>query len=286
MKESLEKPKVSIIIPTYNSDKTLGECFKSINSQSYPFCEVTVVDNFSTDTTLKIAKKFGARIIQRKCNPALARNIGIANATGKYVLFIDSDQVLSSSVAEECVKICENEKVGMIRIPEVFIGKSFWGFCSAVWKNYYEKVEQSYGDSRLIIRDEPRFFIKEQIVRVGMLDPSLLWGEDYDLYEKLKKVGVKEASCASKVYHYEPTSIKGIMIRNLRYGKSMPMFMRQTKKKIFSPMLKHALLTFGKVLRSFKKSPTIIAGCAILLFLKTYSMMMGLIIGFIGRFPR
>lgn len=279
MEENLEKPKVSVIIPTYNSGETLAECLKSVHGQNYPFYEVIVVDNFSNDDTLKTAKEFGAKVIQQKCNPALARNIGIADSTGKYILFLDSDQVLSPSVVEECVRECENEKVGMVRIPEVFTGESFWSFCSAVWKNYYERVEQLYGASENIIRGEPRFFIKEQITRVGMLDATLLWGEDYDLYEKLKKANVKEAKCKSKIYHHELISIRKIMIKNLCYGKSMPIFMQQTRKQIFPLLLRHALLTFREVFRSFKKSPAIIVGCAVLLCLKTYFMVIGLLIG-------
>lgn len=279
MEESLEKPKVSIIIPTYNSGGTIGECLKSVHGQSYPFYEVIVVDNFSNDDTIKIATDFRAKIIQRKCNPALARNIGVDNSTGKYILFLDSDQVLSPLIVEECAKKCKNEKVGMVMIPEVFIGKSFWSFCSAVWKNYYGQVEQLYGVSENIVHGKPRFFIKEQITRVGMLDASLLWGEDYDLYEKLKKANIKEASCKSKLYHYELTSIRKIMIKNLRYGKSTPIFIQQTKKQIFPLLLRHALLTFKEVFRNFKKSPAIIVGCTILLCLKTYSMSIGLLIG-------
>jgi glycosyltransferase involved in cell wall biosynthesis len=279
MEESLEKPKVSIVIPTYNSEETLAECLKSVHSQNYPFYEVIVVDNFSNDGTLKTAKEFGAKIIQRKCIQALARNIGITNSTGKYILFLDSDQVLSPSVIEECVRKCESESFGMVRIPEVFIGKSFWGSCSAAWKNCYSKVEELYGASENIITGEPRFFVKEQIIHVGMLDASLLWGEDHDLYDRLKKMKLKEAWCRSKLYHYEPTSIKKILVKNLRYGKSMPIFMQQTKKQIFPLLLRHALLTFREVFKNFKKSPAIIVGCAVLLYLKTYSIMIGLLIG-------
>lgn len=280
MEKSLEKPKVSIIIPTYNSGKTLAKCLRSVNDQSYPFYEIIIIDNFSTDNTLEIAQNFEAKIIQKKCNPALARNIGVANSTGKYILFMDSDQILSPSVIEECVEKCEKENVGMVRIPEVFIGKSFWSTCSAVWKNYYKKVEQSYEASENIIRGEPRFFIKEQISRVGMIDAALIWGENYDLYEKLRKTGVKEALCGSNVYHYEPVSLGKIVIKNLRYGKSMPIFLKQTKKQIIPLLLRQALLTFREVLKSFKP-PMIIAGCTVLLFFKTYSMVIGLLTGLI-----
>jgi glycosyltransferase involved in cell wall biosynthesis len=279
MEKSPEKTRVSIIIPTYNSEITFAECLKGVRSQSYPFYEIVVVDNFSNDDTVRMAKEFGAKIIQQKCNPALARNLGVVNSTGKYILFLDSDQVLSMSVIEECVKKCENEKVGMVSIPEVFIGRGFWSFCSATWKNCYSKVEKLYGASENIATGIPRFFVKEQITRVGILDAVLLWGEDYDLHNRLKKVGIKEVSCKSKLYHYEPTSIKNILLKNFRYGKSMPVFMQQTKKKVFPLMLRHALLTFVEVFRNFKKSPAIVMGCAVLICIKSYSMVIGLLLG-------
>ena len=278
MEESLEMPKVSIIIPTYNSGETLAECLKSIHGQNYLFYEVIVVDNFSSDDdTLKIAKEFGAKIIQQKCNPALARNIGIANSTGKYILFLDSDQVLSPSVIEECVRECESESFGMVRVPEVFIGRNFWSSCSAVWKNCYQKVEQCRTDEN-VIRGEPRFFVKKQIIRAGMLNVALLWGENYDLYNKLKKMDIKETLCKSELCHYEPTSVRKILVKNFRYGKSMPIFVQYTRKQIFKLMFRQSLLTFNEVFENFKKSPAIIWGCAILLCLKTYSMMIGLLI--------
>jgi len=275
----MEKPEVSIIVPTYNSGETLAESLKSIKGQTYPSYEVVVVDNFSSDDTLKKAKEFKAKTMQQKCNAALARNIGVTNSVGRYILFIDSDQILSPTVVEECVEKCLNEKAGMVRIPEIFIGKGFWGSCSAVWKNYYQKVEQLYTAYGNILSGEPRFFVREQITRVGMLDTALIWGEDYDLYEKLKKANVKEAVCKSSVYHYELTSLKGILVKNLYYGKYIPIFMKHTQKQIFPLMLRHALLTLKEISRNFKSSPATIVGCAILLCLKTYTLIVSLPVG-------
>jgi len=286
MESSLVKPKVSIIIPTFNSENTLSQCLKGVLSQSYPFYEVIVVDNFSNDGTVRIANEFGVKILQQKCNPALARNAGINNSTGEHILFLDSDQILSAAVINECVEKCEYEKAGMVHIPEVFIGEGFWSSCSAVWKNYYVKFETLNGAIDDIAIGKPRFFVKEHIIRAGMLDAGLLWGEDFELYNRLKKMSIKESSCKSQLFHYEPLSIKNILVKNFHYGKSMPVFRQQTRKQVFPLLFKQALLTFRKVFRDFQRSPSIIAGCAILLYLKTYSTMMGLIAGFIRRFSR
>jgi glycosyltransferase involved in cell wall biosynthesis len=277
MEESLEKQKVSIIIPTSSSGETIEECLRSVQGQNYPSTEVIIVDNFSKDGTLEAAKEFGAKTIQQKCSPAKARNIGVDNSTGRYVFFLDSDQVLSPTVIAECVERCEDEKVGMVIIPEVFIGKGFWSSCSAAWKNCYEEVARLYGDRRNIIRNIPRFFIKKEITRLGMLDTSLHWGEDYDLYRKLRRANVRETESKSKIYHNELTSIRKTMIKNLRYGKSMPIFVQQTRQQIFPSMFEDAFLTFRKVFKNFKNAPFVIIGCGVLLCIKSYSTMIGLL---------
>jgi hypothetical protein len=110
-----------------------------------------------------------------------------------------------------------------------------------------------------------------------MFDNSLHWGEDYDLYRKLKNVNVREAECRSNIYHHELVSIRDILIKNLRYGQSMPVFMEQTKKQIFPLMSEHALLTFLNVLKNFKNSPSAVVGCAVLICIKSYSMAIGLL---------
>jgi hypothetical protein len=123
----------------------------------------------------------------------------------------------------------------------------------------------------------PRFFVREEITRVGMLDNSLHWGEDYDLYRKLKKVNVQEAESKSKIYHHEFTSIRDTMIKNLRYGKSMPVFVQQTRQQIFPSMFEHTFLTLREVFKNCRNSPSVIIGCAVLLCIKSYSTMIGLL---------
>jgi glycosyltransferase involved in cell wall biosynthesis len=275
----MEKPKVSIIIPTYNSAATLARCLESIRGQSHPSIEVIIVDSMSNDATVEIAADFGAKAIQKESTPALARNLGVVNSTGKYVFFIDSDQVLSKSVVEECFQSCESENAGMVRVPEVFIGEGFWSSCSAEWKNCYVKVEQKYSGSRNILTGEPRFFLKELITQAGMLDPALLWGEDFVFYGKLKERKVKEVTCKSILYHYEPASVKSLILKNLRYGKSMPTFVVRSKNRIFSPLVRHSLLVLMEILRESSRKPDIILGCTFLLGLKAYAMMLGLLTG-------
>jgi glycosyltransferase involved in cell wall biosynthesis len=279
----MEKPKVTIIIPTYNSDATLAACLTSVRNQSYSSIEIIIVDNFSDDATVAIATEFDTRLIRQSSTPALARNIGIANSTSTYILFLDSDQVLSTSVVWECVEKCERQKAGMVSVPEVFVGKSFWASCSASWKNSYGKVGQKYGENGNILVGEPRFFTREKLVRAGMLNSGLFWGEDYDLHQRMTRAGIRETCCESRLYHYEPEKIREILFKTLRYGSYMPDYTRRTGQRIIWPLTRHSLLTFRELFKENRKGLSAMIGCTALLCLKTYFMAFGIITGSFTR---
>jgi glycosyltransferase involved in cell wall biosynthesis len=74
------EPLVSVVIPTFNSERFLERCLRSVKAQSYSNIETIVVDNYSTDGTREIAQSQGARVIQGYFNKPEARNVGILNS--------------------------------------------------------------------------------------------------------------------------------------------------------------------------------------------------------------
>lgn len=253
----------------------------SICRQSYRLFEIIIVDSFSTDGTLDIARTFGAEIIRHGGNAAIARNKGVAHSTGDYVLFLDSDQVLSPEVIKECLEECERKGAGMVTIPETFVGRGFWSNCSAVWKNQYRLDVGSAGSSGVRIRGRPRFFVKK-LIRAQLLDDTLIWGEDLDLHERLKKSNMKETTCSSRVFHNELTDFSGLLRKSLHYGRFLPKFMTQTNTRVALPMLQVTFLTLGDIVRN-AHSPLIIVGCTLLLCLKACSIMLVLPVGFLSK---
>ena len=103
-----KEPLVSIIIPTYNSEKTLAKCLESIKKQTYKNIEVIVVDRFSADSTIEIAKRYGARIYQLDCERAKAKNFGLGIARGEYIMFVDSDMEHDDKFIEEYITLRDN----------------------------------------------------------------------------------------------------------------------------------------------------------------------------------
>lgn len=94
---------VSIIIPVYNAEKHLHKTLPKILSQSHSNLEIILVDDGSTDNSYQILSEFQQKdsritlIQQRNQGPGAARNTGLKNATGKYVLFHDADDYMYSS---------------------------------------------------------------------------------------------------------------------------------------------------------------------------------------------
>lgn len=95
---------MSVSISSYNQAEFLPDAIKSALNQTMA-CEVIVIDDGSTDNSLEIAQKFPVKVIsQVNKGLASARNTGIMNATGDYILFLDADDILLPNYVEEIIK--------------------------------------------------------------------------------------------------------------------------------------------------------------------------------------
>ena len=108
-------PKVSIILPNYNNEKYLKEAIESVLSQTYTNFELIIVDDASTDESLKIIKKFNderIKVITSEINRhvAYASNLGIQNATGEYIAKIDSDDIWEKTKLEKQIEFMDKHK--------------------------------------------------------------------------------------------------------------------------------------------------------------------------------
>lgn len=109
---------VSVIIPAYNCEKTIGQCLKALARQSYPrdSYEVIVVDDGSADNAAAVIKDHPVKYIhQENQGPAAARNNGARQAKGDIILFTDSDCVPDANWIREMIKPFEDPKVMAVK---------------------------------------------------------------------------------------------------------------------------------------------------------------------------
>ena len=111
--EDMEK-KVSIVIPCYNVEQYLQDCFKCLDSQTYKNLEIIFVNDGSKDNSLSLIQEYckknqNAKVVS-KINGGLssARNAGIENATGDYIYFYDPDDIINFQIIEHLVNLIES----------------------------------------------------------------------------------------------------------------------------------------------------------------------------------
>ena len=107
--------KVSIIIPVYNHAQWLPDAISSALNQTVP-CEVIVVNDGSPDNTSEVAKMFDVKLIEKE-NGGLssARNAGIKEATGEWILTLDADDKIAPDFVEKCLQIHRYQQLGKPR---------------------------------------------------------------------------------------------------------------------------------------------------------------------------
>ena len=110
---------VSVIIPVYNARETVARCLESVLSQTYPALEVLAVDDGSTDESLAILREFEKRdgrlrvLTEANSGVSSARNLAINQATGVYLQFVDSDDVLPVDSTASLVTAVESQGCDM-----------------------------------------------------------------------------------------------------------------------------------------------------------------------------
>ena len=167
---------ISIIVPVFNAEKYLYECLSSLSIANN---EIIVVNDASTDKSEKIAKKYTDKVINiEHSGPVVARNIGIKNANGDYIIFMDADDVLKDGA----IDILQKE----IGDFDAVIGRRS-DFVSPDCNDITTETKIS---SHGVIAG-CAMFKKSVFDIVGMFDEDLMCGDGYDWLLRAKKSGVK-----------------------------------------------------------------------------------------------
>ena len=180
-------PRVSVIIPTYNCARLLGNCLDSVLKQTYSDFEIIVVDDGSIDGTQEVVANYGKMIrylYQSNQGVAAARNFGLSVATGEFIAYLDADDMWYPFKLEKQIVILESDKrVGLIHSDIDVINENGQVIHRGFNRKTGRKVPQGYCLSQLFqechIQTLTVLIRREYVSRVGNFDERLNGTEDY-----------------------------------------------------------------------------------------------------------
>ena len=210
-------PDISIIIPIYNAGKTIQKCVDSVLNQTYPSFELILVDDGSTDDSRKRCECYSATdkriktFHQKNKGVSEARNAGLAQASGKYIFFLDSDDELYPDTLERYMELilrCKADIViGSLEVPQGS-NKSLIGF----------KNQEKYGKEiweKMCLSFEPFGYVigkmyKADLAKRFRFNSNMISQEDLDYNLDIFNLcsSIVVTTFSGYVYHYSKSQRK------------------------------------------------------------------------------
>lgn len=191
---------ITVIIPVYNGEKTISETLESVLKQTYNNFEIVIVNDGSTDTTQVILNDYAEQdsrikvISQKNSGVSAARNNGIVHSEGKYVCFLDADDMYSKTFLEKMY-----EKITKNNMDICYCGYNVLPITknNEVRKKYdvftYENILENYIKGRLPAHTST-WLIKSSVIKNNniLFEENVSWGEDQEFFYKV-------LACSNKV---------------------------------------------------------------------------------------
>ena len=225
-------PKVSVVIPCYNHGKYVREAVESVLNQTYQDFEIIIVNDGSTDKfTNNLLKNYEipkTRIIHTDNQGlASARNNGIREAKGEYILPLDADDKIGNEYLEEAVKILDiNPGIGI-----VYSKAKTFGAVEKEWELPEYSLEKMLLDNIIFCS---AFFRKKDWKKVGGYDPEMIYGwEDYNFWLSLIERGVLVYKIPKVLFYYR--TFEDSMVRSKTKDQKVEMFVKifQNHRELF-----------------------------------------------------
>ncbi|WP_373032456.1 glycosyltransferase family 2 protein [Sulfurovum sp.] len=214
---------VSVVMPVYNGEKYIAEAIESILDQSFKDFELLIINDASTDNTVSIIKKYNdtrIRLIHNDENLGLARvrNIGIENAEGKYIAWLDADDISVNTRLEKQVLLLEkNPDVGLCGTWVKTIGavEHVWQY-PTISKTIKSVMlfDNTFATSSVMLRKE---ILYSHNIRFNVDYPP---AEDYDLWENIslhtEVVNIPKVLTLYRLHPAQTTSSDDAKVKQLK----------------------------------------------------------------------
>lgn len=311
---------ISVIIPVYNGGEKLQKCVNALKQQntSRPY-EIIIVDDGSTDEGLRKVEEKGFRVFkQANQGPAAARNLGVANANGKIVLFTDADCEPTADWIEQMVRYLEDPSISAVK--GAYLTRQTKIVPRFVQIEYESKYERMKRDRYIDFIDTYSAGFKiEDFKRAGKYDTQFTTAsvEDQEFSFRMWGKGYRMVfNPEAKVYHTHSDTLWNYAKKKFRIGFWKALVLKRHPKKIardshtpqtlkvemaFATLCLVSLLaspfsdafrflamfslagflatSFPFVLRAFRKDPLTGLFSPLLLFIRAYALSLGLLVG-------
>lgn len=230
---------LSVVIPTYNRKPILEKCLRSLEKQQFSLTlitgyEVIVVDDGSTDETLTWLAKYQTEFPhvrwfeQSHQGPAAARNLGVKEAKGEIIVFIDSDLVVTETFLQSHAKALVKARESL-NSDRIFTYGAVINTCN--FENPTSEPYKITDFSAAYFATGNVAIERKWLEQAGLFDTGFqLYGwEDLELGVRLKKLGLKLVKCPEAVgYHWHPafslTQIPRMIDREIQRGRMGVLF--------------------------------------------------------------
>jgi GT2 family glycosyltransferase len=271
--------KISIIVISFNTKNITLNCLDSIGNEGSPYeKEVIVVDNASSDGSLKALKSYKKRtglnlkIIENKVNLGFAKanNQGIYKAKGKYIMLLNSDTLVKKRVFEKLIKFAEKKKSAGAVVPRLVnkdssiqgsvfllptirrVIRQYWLGEKGLLDKYWVKGEKPAKVEAAVMA---AFLITPQAMKkVGLLNERyFMYYEDLDYCRRINTSGLKVYYYPkATVVHYHGESGKGLADNKNQWRRLIP------SSKAYHGVISHYLFNFiiwsGQKWQKFSKN--------------------------------
>lgn len=213
---------ISIIIPVYNEEASIGDCLTSLQGQTLKSNEIIIVDDGSTDKTVEIVNKYPVKLLkQNHFGPGSARNLGAKEAAGEILIFIDADMTFDKDFIKNLTAPIKSGKTkGVFNTAELVANwENPWARC---W-NYNQNL---YNTARINPKNKEesedfRAILKKEFDLVGGFD---LTGYT-DSWTLVRKLGYWPTPVKNAIsYHQNPKTLREIFFQAHWIGRRRTRF--------------------------------------------------------------
>ena len=195
----VDSPLVTVLIPVYNREEYIARALDSALAQDFADYEIVVVDDGSTDRTAEIVKRYEHKVRYLRADHrgvAAARNLGFAEARGKYIAFLDSDDEVFPWWLRKTVALLARHPSAALCFGNLIRGQDSGGLFLGNWLPF-DQGGHVVIEEPLNLLFEKRCFLsclgtlakRDLILRVGGMNEGLRVGVDYDLWFRLAPLG-------------------------------------------------------------------------------------------------